>query len=118
MIPRFDDSGSLPPGIHPATLTEIAERFGHQSELRRVQLESLQSLTELTTGIGVQRIVLNGSFITDIIEPNDVDCVVFIPRGYLINPQTLRELRVGLPFLDITIVRSLKRFDEYVSGIF
>jgi hypothetical protein len=36
MIPPFDDSGCLPPGIHPASLAEIEDRFGRQSEIRRV----------------------------------------------------------------------------------
>jgi len=38
MIPPFDDSGSLPPSIHPVTLNGIDARFGRSSELRRVQL--------------------------------------------------------------------------------
>ena len=38
MIPDFNDHGYLPPGIHPATLEEIAARFGEESELRRVQM--------------------------------------------------------------------------------
>ena len=36
MIPLFNDSGFLPPGVHPATLAEIDARFGRQSEVRRV----------------------------------------------------------------------------------
>ena len=28
MIPRFNESGVLPPGIHPATLDEIDAQFG------------------------------------------------------------------------------------------
>jgi len=35
MIPPFTESGWLPPGIHPATLEEIAQRFGTSSEIRR-----------------------------------------------------------------------------------
>jgi len=76
MIPPFDDSGCLPPGVHPATLAEIEERFGCQSELRRVQMESVRWMVDLAVRAGAQRIVLNGSFVTDIMEPNDVDCVV------------------------------------------
>ena len=117
MIPAFNDVGYLPPGVHQATAAEIAERFGHQSELRRVQMESLRWLLELAARAGVERIILNGSFVTDIIEPNDVDCVLFIPAGP-INAQAVRELRAGLPFLDIALVRSLKRFDQYVNRIF
>jgi hypothetical protein len=36
-IPPFNDDGYLPPGIDPATLEEIAVRFGTESELRQVQ---------------------------------------------------------------------------------
>ncbi len=42
MIPPFDDSGCLPPGVHRATLAEIEDRFGRRSELRRVQMESVR----------------------------------------------------------------------------
>ena len=28
MIPEFDISGNLPPGIHPATWAEVEARFG------------------------------------------------------------------------------------------
>jgi hypothetical protein len=34
MIPPFNDDGYLPAGTHPATLDEVAARFGHESELR------------------------------------------------------------------------------------
>ena len=117
MIPDFTDDGYLPPGVYLATLAEIEGRFGRESEIRQAQLESIQWLVELARRAGIQRIVLNGSFVTDIIEPNDVDCVLL----YLGQPKdrnALRELQTGLPFMDIAIVRSLKRFDEYISRIF
>jgi hypothetical protein len=66
VIPPFDNSGWLPPGIHRATIPEIAARFGFQSELRRVQMESVRWMVDLAIRAGVERIVLNGSFVTDI----------------------------------------------------
>jgi hypothetical protein len=42
MIPAFDANGNLPPGVHPATLGEVEARFGTESELRRVQMQSLR----------------------------------------------------------------------------
>ena len=47
MIPDFDERGYLPPGIHLASLDEIDARFGRQSEVRRVQMESLRWLVAL-----------------------------------------------------------------------
>ena len=52
MIPEFSDDGYLPPGIHSATLEEIAARFGLEPELRGVQMESLRWLVELAKRVG------------------------------------------------------------------
>jgi hypothetical protein len=117
MIPPFNDSGFLPPGIHPATLDEIDARFGRQSEIRRVQMESVRWMIDLARRAGAQRIVLNGSFVTDIIEPNDVDCVLLFPHGRRKDPKAFRELQDGLPFLDIAIARQ-KVFDRFVTRLF
>lgn len=46
MIPPHNESGFLPPGVHPATLAEVEVRFGRQSELRRVQMESVRWMVE------------------------------------------------------------------------
>jgi hypothetical protein len=82
MIPPFNEFGYLPPGVYPAALDEIDARFGQASELRRVQMESVRWMVELAIKAGVQRIILNGSFVTDIIEPADVDCVLLIGQGF------------------------------------
>lgn len=69
MIPPFDDAGCLPAGIHPATLAEIESRFGLTSEVRRAQMDSVRWMVGIALRAGVRRIVLNGSFVTDIMEP-------------------------------------------------
>jgi len=46
MIPDFDKHGYLPAGIHRATLEEIEERFGRESELRGVVSARARALTE------------------------------------------------------------------------
>ena len=117
MIPPFDESGFLPPGVHPATLAEIEARFGRESELRRVQMESVRWMVGLAARAGVQRIVLNGSFVTDIIEPNDVDCVLLVGPRDRRERAAFSELRKGLPFLDIALVRA-PAFDTYVNSVF
>jgi hypothetical protein len=117
MIPPFDENGVLPLGVYPATLDEIDARFGRQSELRRVQMESVRWMVELAIRAGVERIVLNGSFVTDIIEPNDVDCVLLFLPGRRRNRKTFRELQAGIPFLDIAVAEPIE-FDNFVSDIF
>ncbi len=117
MLPTFDDNGRLPPGIHAATLAEVEARFGRGSELRRVQFESVRWMIDLAVRAGVRRIVLNGSFVTDIIEPNDVDCALLIGAGYPKDQAAAGELADGLPFLQIVIVRH-KAFDRLVGEFF
>jgi hypothetical protein len=117
MIPPFDDSGFLPPGVHPATLTEIESRFGRESELRRAQMESVRWMVDLAIRSGVRRIILNGSFVTDIMEPNDVDCVLLVGRGFPTDPNAEAELNAGLPFLEMKLVGQAA-FDDLVNVIF
>ena len=117
MIPPFNEAGYLPPGLHLATLDEIDARFGRMSELRRVQMESVRWMVELAVRTGVERIVLNGSFVTDIMEPNDVDCALLISGVFPKDPQAEMELRAGLPFLEIVIVRR-RDFDRLIVQFF
>lgn len=114
MIPPLVDSGVLPPGVHAAKLDEIEARFGRQSEVRRVQMESVRWMVDLAVRAGVTRIVLNGSFVTDIMEPNDVDCVLLTAPGFPKDSVAEGELRAGLPFLEIAMVRQ-RRFDQLVT---
>lgn len=104
MIPPYDDDGYLPPGIHPATLEEIAARFGTGSEIREVQMESVRWLVELGRRAGASRIVVNGSFVTDKLEPNDVDCVLLIGSDFPHDAVAEGELVSGLPFINLELV--------------
>src|SRR5438309_6778510 len=104
MIPHCNDDGYLPSGIHPATLDEIADRFGRESELRQVQMQSLRWLVDLARRAGVQRVVVNGSFVTDKLEPNDVDCALLIGPGFPADAAAEAELLSGLPFINLELV--------------
>src|SRR5438270_9203207 len=97
MIPEFNDDGYLPAGIHPATLEEIAARFGQEPELRRVQMDSLRWLVDLAKRVGVQRIIVNGSFVTDKWEPNDVDCALLRAETFPQDDSADAELWAGHP---------------------
>ncbi|MBC8874717.1 MAG: hypothetical protein H8E44_35215 [Planctomycetes bacterium] len=117
MIPAFDEHGYLPPGIHKADLEEIALRFAQQSELRRAQMESLRWLVDAARRAGVARIVVNGSFVTDVVEPNDVDCVLLGGPGFPGDVEAEAELVAGLPFLEIQLVERVA-FDYLVQRFF
>lgn len=80
-------------------------------------MESVRWMVDLAIRAGATRIVLNGSFVTDIMEPNDVDCVLLVGRGFPKDAEAEAELRNGLPFLDVSIVR-IKGFNQLVHRFF
>jgi hypothetical protein len=117
MIPAFNEDGYLPPGVHPATLEEIAVRFGQESELRRAEMDSVRWMVDLAWQAGVQRIVINGSFITDALEPNDVDCALLIGADFPANPGSFEEFRRGFPFMTMDLLDQ-ENFDVYINEVF
>lgn len=117
MIPAFNEYGYLPPGVYPATIDEVAARFGQQSELRGVQVESLRWMIDLARRAGVERIVLNGSFVTDEPEPNDVDCVLLVAPDFPRGRTAEVELQRGLPFLQIDLAVQ-DEFDVMINRFF
>ena len=117
MLPPFNDDGVLPPGVHPAKMLEIDVIFGRGSEIRRAQMESVRWMVDLAVAAGAARIILNGSFVTDIMEPNDVDCVLLFASGAVRNKSAVKQLREGLPFLSIALVDQAD-FDEMVNEFF
>jgi hypothetical protein len=117
MIPDFDDHGYLPTGIHGATLDENSARFGKESELRQVQMESLAWLVDIARRAGVLRIIVNGSFVADAYEPNDVDCALLIGSDYPADAAADAELQDGLPFIQAELLTQ-DAFDYYVSSVF
>jgi hypothetical protein len=117
MIPHYNDDGYLPPGIHPATLEETAARFGQDSEIRQAQTKSLRWLVDLARKAGVQRIVVNGSFVTEKLEPNDVDCVLLIGPDFPQDAVAEKELLAGLPFINMELVDEAA-FEQFTERTF
>jgi hypothetical protein len=117
MIPPLEENGMLPPGIHQASLDEIDDRFGQESEIRRTQMQSLRWLIDLAKLAGAERLIINGSFVTDAFEPNDVDCVLLTDPNHPNDPAALDEIAAGLPFLDVQLVE-LTDFTMLVEQFF
>jgi hypothetical protein len=117
MIPEFNDDGYLPPGIYSASLEEVVARFGLESELRRNQMESLRWLVDLARRAGVQRLVVNGSFVTDKFEPNDVDCVLLVGPDFPRDAAAEAELLAGLPFVNLELAEQ-DDFQQFTQDIF
>ena len=72
-IPSLDRHGLLPPGVHNCTLTEIGQAFGkniHRQKLFQYFKKCLRS--EIRPAFD-DPIYVNGSFVTDKDQPDDVD---------------------------------------------
>ena len=101
MLPPFDDYGNLPPGIHSATMDEIIERFGTGSPEREVEAAELADFVKSAIEIGVRRIIVNGSFTTGKLVPNDVDLIILPAEDSYDRIEVSTEL--SWPFLQIII---------------
>lgn len=65
-------------------------------------MDSIRWMLELARKAAVRRIILNGSFVTDTIEPEDVDCVLLVADP-TVDAEAEEELQDGLPFMDILL---------------
>ncbi len=72
MLPTFNSSGDLPPGVHSASWQEVEERFGY-NERRKQLLRGLKMALENLKQAGCRRVYLNGSFVTAKNQPGDFD---------------------------------------------
>lgn len=81
-IPDFRDDGYLPIGLHKATEAETAARLGQPTLQRRKLMAQLSRWLELCRAVGARRFLVNGSFATAKSEPNDIDCVCWLPMDF------------------------------------
>ena len=83
-LSKFNDQGDLPPGIHQATLSEVIQRFGTTPVKRSVlALRLTRIIYQLAVGTGhVARFIVFGSFVTNKMNPNDVDVFVLMENSF------------------------------------
>lgn len=100
MLPKLNEDGFLPEGIHPATLEEIEEAFGSRNPKRRELMTLLKEALKNLKAAGVEKVWLNGSFISGKDDPGDIDgCWEYTPKldfniidpAFLNPPYTLRK---------------------------
>ena len=61
--------------------------------------------------------IINGSFVTNAREPNDVDCLLLQGPAYRRDSEAAQQLLAGLPFLELKIVEK-DEFDLYADVVF
>ncbi|MFV1968330.1 MAG: hypothetical protein ACC628_23135 [Pirellulaceae bacterium] len=95
----------MPTGRHGSlhATVNIAARPSATFSPRRVAISHSLPL-ECEEGEANRRLVINGSFVTDVLEPNDVDFVVLIGAGFPQDKAAEAELVAGLPFLELSLI--------------
>jgi hypothetical protein len=72
MIPEFETSGNLPPGVHFCSWEEFNERFGYNRR-RRTLIDGIEEVLTHLKAAGCRTAYLNGSFVTVKETPRDFD---------------------------------------------
>jgi hypothetical protein len=103
MLPEFNDNGYLPAGIHVCDVEEVAVRFGAGSPEREIETKELLEFIEWSRRAGVQRLIINGSYVTATQSPNDVDIVILPGEGYPRAEPPYSEQNAVWPFLQIVV---------------
>jgi hypothetical protein len=103
MLPPLNEDGYLPVGIHRCTFEELVQRFGHGSPERQVEIRELEQLVQWATRAGILRLIVNGSFVTAKLEPNDVDVIILPGPGYPEREKPAIEAVALWPFIHLTV---------------
>lgn len=86
VLPAFNDSGDLPPGVHAATWQEVEQQFGHGSPARRRAMATLRHIHELAARAGaLRKLYVLGSFVSAASEPRDVDVLLVMAADFRIE---------------------------------
>jgi len=113
MLPPFDDFGNLSAGIHSCTIEEMVSRFGTGSEERETEINELLSFIDAAKKAGVQRLMVNGSFVTGRLAPNDVDVVILPGPDYPRQSRELESNELIWPFLQIIVAADDADFESW-----
>lgn len=82
-LPKFNEQGDLPAGLHVAILDDVVKRFGKSTAQRVAVAQRLTRIHQLAMATGhVRRFVLFGSFVTSKPEPNDVDVFIVMDDDF------------------------------------
>ena len=118
MLPPFDDFGNLPAGIHPSSVKELTARFGSGSEEREAEISELILFIKAAQSAGVRRLLVNGSFVTGKLSPNDVDVVILPGPDYPRQSERLESDELAWPFLQVIVAADDADFEAWASKQF
>lgn len=113
-LPELQENGLLPQGLHLASLDEIEERFGRQTNRRRTLFERLRTFVGLARRVGAHRMFVDGSYVTAKPNPGDVDVVIWVGDRFfqLLDSDNEQALTLELMFLTREPKEAFAVFDE------
>lgn len=82
MIPASRPDGYLPEGVHLASEAEVTFRFGSTSPRRRRLILRVRRWIELARRVRASRLLIDGSFVTNKVDPDDIDAVIGLPANF------------------------------------
>ena len=114
-IPDLDSEGFLPVGIHSCSFDELRERFARfQRSDRRIRLcDKLEKYVKELASTGLAKaLIVDGSFVTAIDEPGDIDLVLVLTADHDMDA-TVRPFEYNT--LSKRMVSKLYSFDLLVA---
>ena len=85
-LPDFNEFGDLPVGRHAASVNEVLTRFGPGTSQRQDVTNRLRRIYSLAVATGhLDRLVIFGSYVSDVAEPNDVDIILVMQSDFAIE---------------------------------
>jgi hypothetical protein len=103
VLPPLNEFGYLPPGIHHSTIKELTVRFGVGSPEREVETQELLDFMAWACRAGIQRVIVNGSYVTAKAAPNDIDIVALPGPEYPREEPAYTQVTSQWPFLQVFI---------------
>jgi hypothetical protein len=113
VLPPFDEFGYLPPGIHRCDIGELTGRFGVGSPEREVEAQELLDFIEWARRAGIVRLIVNGSYISAKVAPNDVDIVALPGSEYPRHESGYDQLETRWPFLQVFIAADASDLEDW-----
>ena len=112
MIPKFEQNGNLPAGIHLSTWEEIKDVLAF-NERRQQLLEGMTRVSEILKQAGCGRIYIGGSFVSRKTYPKDFD-LLYDDQG--VDFKLLQSLDINL--FDAGMNKRLAQKKTYGGEIF
>jgi hypothetical protein len=82
-LPEFNEEGDLPLGVHRVSLAQVIERFGKSPRQRQLLAQRLQRIFSTAQATGyLKHFILFGSFVTNKLEPNDIDVFLIMMNDF------------------------------------